>query len=106
MYLALVKKLMRSECRMLPPPALPSPFYRCTQTTAFSPGISIPPLGHRLGPVAHPKFQENSVLKLMDHRETQPEFVGDFFVKQSLRKATHHLMLSFGQANVFFAPSC
>ena len=65
----------------------------------------IPPLGHRLGPVARVKFQEDSVLELVNRRETQAEFIGDFFVKQSLRQATHHVMLSVGQASEFFARS-
>src|SRR6266446_2579749 len=39
--------------------------------------VPIPPLGHRLGPVARVKFQEDSVLELVNRRETQAEFIGD-----------------------------
>src|SRR5256885_3543441 len=63
-----------------------------------SAAIRVTPLGHRFRAVAHPKFQENPVLQLVNHRETQAEFIGDFFVKQSLLQTTHHVMFSVGQA--------
>ena len=69
------------------------------QARSVSAAVSVAPLGHRLGAIVHVKFEENSVLQLVNHRETQTEFIGDFFVKQSLRQAAHHVMFSFGQAN-------
>jgi hypothetical protein len=62
----------------------------------YSTAVPVPPLGYRLGPIVHVKFQENSVLQLMHRRETQAEFIRDFFVKQPFRKAAHHVMLSAG----------
>ena len=61
-----------------------------------STAVPVPPLGYRFGPIVHVKFQEDSVLKLVHRRETQAEFIGDFFVKQTFRKAAHHVMLSAG----------
>src|SRR5262249_44299601 len=53
---------------------------------ASSPAASHAPLGHCLGAIVHVKFKENSVEQLVHNGETQAEFVGDFFVKQSFRQ--------------------
>ena len=61
---------------MLPPSRL----LPCSQATALSAPIPIPPLGHRLGPVAHLKFRE---IPCWSRRDTQAR--GYIFLEKMLQ---------------------
>jgi len=75
MYPSFFQELNGLECGMLTS--------LCAECASIcSTAVPVPPLGHRFGPIVHVKLQEDSVLKLMNRRETQAEFIGDFFVKQ------------------------